>query len=103
MAQDKGKAAVKFAFAAMLILSGCAHGETKFLWRSETTFYPNGMIVVSEGPDKSVTANLVGASTSIITGKPWGVLAGASAQIGESVSRVVELPADAITSNTKTN
>ena len=90
------------SIVSAVALVGCAHGETKFLWRSETTFYPNGTIVVSEGPDKAVTANMIGAATSIATGQPWGVLAGASAQIGESVSRVVEAPADLVTTDTKT-
>lgn len=84
-----------------LMLCGCATERTKFLWRTETTHYPNGVTVISEGPDKSVTANLIGAATSIATMEPWGVLAGASAQIGDSVSRVVSIPADAVTTQTK--
>jgi len=65
-----------------------------FLATVETEFRPDGVVVVRYGLDRLALGGALGSLTSCITGQPWGVLAGAGSQIGESVSRVIAVPAN---------
>lgn len=87
-----GKASAQ-AIILTALLCGCSFSGTRVLWRTETTTYPNGVVVVTEGPDRVVAANIIGGVTGIATMKPWGVLAGSTVQIGNSVSQVISMPA----------
>lgn len=84
------------------LLAGCTVAyrdmSGSVLWARESYFAKDGSVRVVEGPDKGAMGSVIGGVATIWTGSPWGVIAGAGTQIGESAAAVLAAPADIITS-----
>ena len=72
-----------------LFLYGCSMGTSSLLM-VEREEYHHGRIIRERKPDQTVTGAIIGGGVSVITGKPWGILAGASVQISEKIADAIK-------------